>query len=346
MLPKTMKAAVVHEFGKPLKIEELAVRAPKAHEVLVKVVTAGVCHSDVHAANGEWPMKPKMPLVLGHEGLGYVAALGSDVKFLKEGDIVGVPWLNSACGRCFYCSSGKEPLCIQQDNSGYTVDGSYAEYVIADANYVARFPKNGFDFKEMAPILCAGVTVYKGLKETNINPSQWIGISGIGGLGHLAVQYAKTMGYKVAAIDVSDEKLALAKQMGADLTVNSDNQDPSAFLRKEIGGVHGMLVTAVANAAFGQAYGAVRPGGTMTLAGIPEGSLPLPIFDTILNAVTVKGTLVGTRADVQEAIDLALEGKVKTKVTGAKLEDINEILFNLKHGKITGRVVLEISDPL
>ncbi|KIC95954.1 alcohol dehydrogenase AdhP [Flavihumibacter solisilvae] len=346
MIPKTMKAAVIHEFGKPLKIEEVPVPKPKENEVLVKVVTCGVCHSDVHAANGEWAVKPELPLIPGHESIGYVAALGPYVKNLKEGDIVGVPWLNSTCGYCSYCSSGKEPLCTDQHNSGYTVNGGYAEYVIANANNVARFPKNGFDFKEMAPILCAGITVYKGLKATGISPGQWMGVSGIGGLGHLGVQYAKTMGFKVVAIDINDEKLELAKRVGADLTVNASKEDPAAFLKREVGGVHGMLVTAVENEAFGQAIGGIRPGGTMTMVGIPEGSVDVPILDSIMNEITVKGSLIGTREEMQEAIEIALQGKVKTVVTGAKLEDINEILPRLKKGKVEGRVVLEISEPL
>lgn len=345
MIPKTMKAAVVHDFGQKLQIEELKVKEPKDGEILVKVVTSGVCHTDLHAIDGDWPIKPKMPLVPGHEALGYVVALGKNVKNIKEGDVVGVPWLYSACGHCDHCLTGWETLCEEQQNGGYSVDGGFAEYVIANASYVGHLPSKGFDFRAMAPILCAGVTVYKGLKMTETRPGQWVAISGIGGLGHLAVQYAKAMGLNVAAIDVADDKLALAKKLGADLTVNAKEQDPAAFLKKQTGGMHGVLVTAVSSTAFGQAMGALRRGGTIALNGLPTGSMDLPIFDTVLNGITVRGSIVGSRQDLQEAIDFAVEGKVATTVTGAKLEDVNEVFDKMKQGKIDGRMVLEISEP-
>lgn len=215
MIPKKMKAAVLHAFGTPLQIEEVPVKEPGENQVLVKVITCGVCHTDLHACEGDWPVKPKLPLIPGHEAVGYVVALGHGVAHLKEGDIVGVPWLFSACGSCEYCITGWETLCASQQNGGYSVDGGFAEYVIADARYAARFPAN-INFTELAPITCAGVTVYKGLKETDTHPGDWVAISGIGGLGHLAVQYAKAMGLHVAAIDIADEKLALATRLGAD----------------------------------------------------------------------------------------------------------------------------------
>ncbi|WP_260852692.1 zinc-dependent alcohol dehydrogenase [Flavobacterium anhuiense] len=211
MLPKTMKAAVVREFGSLLKIEEVEVKRPGRNEILVKVIASGVCHTDLHAVDGDWPVKPKMPLIPGHEAVGYVAAVGQDVKNVKEGDAVGVPWLYSACGGCDHCITGWETLCESQQNGGYSVDGGFAEFVIADARYVGILPSN-VNFIEMAPILCAGVTVYKGLKETEVKPGEWVAISGIGGLGHVAVQYAKAMGMNVAAIDIGDDKLELAKK--------------------------------------------------------------------------------------------------------------------------------------
>lgn len=345
MIPKKMKAAVVHDFGQPLQIEELSVKEPRENEILVKVVTSGVCHTDLHAIDGDWPVKPKMPLVPGHEALGYVVALGPNVKNVKEGDVVGVPWLYSACGYCEHCLTGWETLCEEQQNGGYSVDGGFAEYVIANANYVGHLPSSGFNFREMAPILCAGVTVYKGLKMTDTRPGQWVAISGIGGLGHLAVQYAKAMGLNVAAIDVAQDKLDLAKSLGADLVVNAKEEDPAAYLKKEVGGMHGVLVTAVSSTAFGQALGALRRGGTISLNGLPVGDMDLPIFDTVLNGYTVRGSIVGTRQDLQEAIDFAVDGKVRATVTGTKLENVNEVFDKMKQGKIDGRMVLEIADP-
>jgi alcohol dehydrogenase, propanol-preferring len=343
MIPKKMKAAVVREFGQPLEIEEMPVKSPGKNQILVKVIASGVCHTDLHATDGDWPVKPKLPLIPGHEGIGYVVATGPDVTNVKEGDIVGVPWLYSACGCCDYCITGWETLCETQQNGGYSVDGSYAEYVLADARYVAHFPA-GTDMVAMAPILCAGVTVYKGIKETETKAGEWIAISGIGGLGHLAVQYAKAMGMQVAAIDVSNDKLELAKRLGADLAVNALEEDPGAFLKKETGGMHGVLVTAVSPIAFSQGISVLRRKGTLALNGLPPGSFDLPIFETVLNRYTVRGSIVGTRKDLNEAIGFALEGKVKSTVHTAKLEEINEVFGDMKDGKIEGRVVMKIAD--
>lgn len=344
MIPQKMKAAVIHQFGAPLQIEEVAVKMPHANQILVKVIACGVCHTDLHACNGDWPVKPKLPLIPGHEAIGYVVALGADVKDVKEGDIVGVPWLHSACGCCEFCITGWETLCGTQQNGGYSVDGGFAEYVLADPRYVAHFPK-GINFTEMAPIICAGVTVYKGLKETEVKPGEWVAISGAGGLGHLAVQYAKAMGMHVAAIDIADDKLGLAKSLGAELVVNAAQEDPGAFLQKATGGMHGVLVTAVSPIAFQQGISALRRKGTLALNGLPKGNFDLSIFDTVLNRYTVRGSIVGTRKDMQEAVAFAVEGKVKATVHAAKLEDINTVFDNMKKGLIDGRVVLEIAKP-
>jgi propanol-preferring alcohol dehydrogenase len=345
MLPKTMKAAVLHQFGGPLSIEAVSVPEPGENQILVKVITCGVCHTDLHACRGDWPVKPKIPLIPGHEAIGYVYALGKGVKQVAEGDIVGVPWLFSACGYCEYCYTGWETLCESQQNGGYSVDGGYAEYVIADARYVARFPKN-INFLEIAPIICAGVTVYKGLKETEVKPGEWIAISGVGGLGHLAIQYAKAMGMHVAAIDVADEKLELAKALGAEITVNAIEHDPGEILKHESGGMHGVLVTAVSPIAFKQGLAALRRKGTLSLVGLPPGSFELPIFDAVLNRLTVRGSIVGTRKDMQEAIEFAVEEKVKAKVHASKLENINSAFAELQKGDVDGRIVLEIGAPV
>lgn len=334
-----MKAAVVHAFGEPLRIEEVRVPTPEPDQVLVKIEASGVCHTDLHAADGDWPVKPSLPFIPGHEGVGYVSAVGSRVKHLKEGDRVGVPWLYTACGHCEYCQTGWETLCHEQKNTGYSINGSYAEYVVADPNYVGRLPDN-VAFDEIAPILCAGVTVYKGIRVTDTRPGQWIAISGVGGLGHVAVQYAVAMGLHVVAVDVSDDKLELARTLGAQLTVNAAKQDPAAVIQKEIGGAHGVLVTAVSRSAFAQALGMVRRGGTISLNGLPPGDFPLPIFSTVLNGITVRGSIVGTRRDLQESLDFAAEGKVRAHIHRDRLENINEIFAALKAGKVDGRIVL------
>jgi len=338
---KMMKAAVVRAFGEPLRIEDAPIPTPGEGQILVKIEACGVCHTDLHAAEGDWPVKPNPPFIPGHEGVGYVAEVGRGVKHVKTGDRVGIPWLHSACGHCTHCLGGWETLCTAQQNTGYSVNGGFAEYALADADYVGHLPSN-ISFTEIAPILCAGVTVYKGLKVTNTKPGDWVVISGVGGLGHMAVQYARVMGLNVVAVDVDDTKLALAGHLGAALTVNARDQDPAALIKREIGGAHGVLVTAVSPKAFSQALGMVRRGGTVSLNGLPPGDFPLPIFDMVLNGITVRGSIVGTRLDLQESLTFAAEGKVKAIVSTERLDNINDVFERMRRGAIEGRVVLDL----
>ncbi len=340
---QTMKAAVVREFGKPLCIEEVAIPEVTTGQVLVKVVASGVCHTDLHAADGDWPVKPTLPFIPGHEGVGFVAALGAGVKGIKEGDRVGVPWLHTACGHCEHCITGWETLCDGQQMTGYTVNGAYAEYVLADPGYIGQLPAN-VGFSEIAPVLCAGVTVYKGLKVLECKPGDWVAISGVGGLGHLAVQYAKAMGFHVVAVDIHEGQLQLAKELGADMVINAALQDPVKELQTALRGVHGVLVTAVSRSAFSQALGMLHKRGTMALVGLPPGDFALPIFDVMLNAKTVRGSIVGTRKDLQEALAFAGEGKVHTVFTEDRLERVNQVMDRMRAGEIQGRVVMRISD--
>jgi len=338
-----MKAAVVRAFGKPLVIEDVPVPVPGPGEILVKVKACGVCHTDLHAASGDWPVKPVPPFIPGHEAAGVVAALGPDVTDFKLGDAVGVAWLHDACMRCEYCETGWETLCEHQHNTGYSVNGGFAEYVVASAAFAARLPA-GVDFAAIAPILCAGVTTYKGLKETDARPGEWVVISGIGGLGQVAVQYAKAMGLKVVAIDIAEDKLKLARAAGADHAVNALSADAvESVLRDTGGGAHGVLVTAVSTAAFAQALKMVRRKGTVSLVGLPPGEFPTPIFDVVLKRITVRGSIVGTRRDLDEAIAFAADGKVRSEITKAPLADINAIFDRMKSGTIDGRMVLEMS---
>ncbi len=337
----TMLAAVVREFGAPLAIDELPLPVPGPGQVLVKLLTSGVCHTDLHAAEGDWPVKPSPPFVPGHEGVGTVVALGDGVQNLAEGDLVGNAWLWSACGACEYCRTGWETLCENQRNGGYAVDGSFGQCMLVDARFAARIPP-GADLVEVAPVLCAGVTVYKGLKVSECRPGQWMVISGIGGLGHVAVQYAIAMGMRVAAVDVADDKLELAKSYGAEVVVNATIQDPvPAILEGTGGGAHGVLVTAVHPAAFGQAINMARRGGTIVFVGLPPGDFPAPIFDIVLKGLTVRGSIVGTRQDMVEALDFYARGKIKPKCEARKLEEINDIFSEMHAGAIDGRVVIE-----
>jgi len=339
----TMRAAVVRSFTEPLTIEERPLPAPGPHEALVRVEYTGVCHTDLHAARGDWPVKPEPPFVPGHEGVGTVVAVGDRVTRVRVGDKVGNAWLASACGECEFCESGWETLCPDQKNSGYSVDGSFADHMLVDARYCPVIPQ-GADLAAVAPILCAGVTVYKGLKVTEARPGQWVLVSGIGGLGHVAVQYAVAMGMRVVAIDVDEAKLALAREHGAEVTVNADEGDAVAEItRRTGGGVHGALVTAVNGTAFPQAVAGLRRGGTVSLVGLPPESFPLDIVTTVLHGLTVRGSIVGTRRDMAEALDFFARGLVRPTFSLRPLEAVNEVLGEMERGEITGRVVLEVS---
>ena len=340
-IPKSMQAAVVEQFGEPLVIREVPVPQPGPGQALVEIEATGVCHTDVHAADGDWPIKPRLPFIPGHEGTGTVVALGAGVTHLNLGDRVGIAWLHSACGHCGYCLSGWETLCASQENSGYSVNGSFAEYALAQADYLGRIPE-GLSFVDAAPILCAGVTTYKGLKQTAARPGEWVVISGVGGLGHLAIQYAKAMGLHVAAVDLGPEKMALARRLGADIAVDARTTDAPVEIQKLIGGAHGVLVTAVSTVAFKQAIGMLRRGGTCVMNGLPPGEFPVSIFDMVLNGYTLRGSIVGTRLDLEEALQFAAEGKVKATIETLALDSVNETIDRLKAGKVNGRVVLGI----
>ena len=339
----TMKAAVVRAFGQPLAIEEVPIPEPGPGTIQVAIQASGVCHTDLHAAEGDWPVKPSPPFIPGHEGVGYVSAVGAGVKHIKEGDRVGVPWLHTACGHCVHCLGGWETLCESQLNTGYSVNGGFAEYALADPNFVGHLPDT-IGFVEAAPILCAGVTVYKGLKATDTKPGDWVVISGIGGLGHMAVQYARAMGLNVAAVDIDEAKLDLARRLGAAVTVNATEPDPAGTIKRETGGgAQGVLVTAVSPKAFEQALGMAGRGATVVLVGLPPGDFPLPIFDVVLGGITVRGSIVGTRLDLQESLDFARDGKVKATVGTVRLEDINAVFDEMRRGEIEGRIVLDLA---
>lgn len=339
-----MKAAVVRRFGEPLSIEDVPIPVPGRREVLVKIRHSGVCHTDLHAARGDWPVKPVLPFVPGHEGVGEIVACGADVTHLCEGDLVGIAWLHAACGHCDACLTGRETLCAEQQRTGYSVNGCFAEYALADAAYVAPIPP-GLDLAAAAPVLCAGVTTYKALKQSEVRPGQWVVISGVGGLGHLAIQYAHAMGMLVAAVDIAPDKLALARESGASVTVDASREDVVAAMQREIGGAHGVVVTAVSRQAFASAIRLLRPGGTCVLVGLPPGDFPTPIFETVLNAWTIRGSIVGTRFDLREALAFAAAGAVKPHVEPARIESINAIFERLEHGSVEGRVVLDLAAP-
>lgn len=339
-MSEQMRAAVVGQLGAALEVREVDLPTPGPVEALVKLETSGVCHTDLHAAQGDWPVKPSPPFIPGHEGYGTVVAVGPGVEHLDVGDKVGNAWLWSACGRCEYCRTGWETLCEHQRNGGYGVDGSFGAYMLVDADYAPRIP-DGADPLEVAPILCAGVTVYKGLKVTDTRPGQWVAISGVGGLGHVAVQYARAMGLRVVAVDVDEGKLELARRLGAEVAVDARAADAVEQVQQATGGAHGVLVTAVNPTAFSQAIGFARRGGTVVLVGLPPGEFGVPIFDVVLRGLTIRGSIVGTRQDMAEALDFYARGLITPTVEAADLGQINEVFARMRRGDIDGRVVID-----
>ncbi len=341
-----MRAAVVEQFGKSLVERERDIPSPKPGEILIRTEACGVCHTDVHAMRGDWPLKPTLPFIPGHEAIGRVTAVGAGVTNVKEGDRVGVPWLYSACGYCEHCLAGWETVCAEAQFGGYTRDGGFAEYLIADPSYVARIPP-GLSAQDAAPIICAGITTYKGIKETGARPGEWIAISGAGGLGHLAIQYAKVMGLQVCAVDVDDAKLAHAKSLGADLLINAKTADPATILKETTGGgAHGVLITAPSLAAFAEGVAMTRKRGTCVLVGLPPGTFPVPLFDVVTSCITIRGSFVGTRLDMAEALAFAAQGKVKADSELVPLASVNRVLDDLVGGAIASRVVLDFAPSL
>jgi propanol-preferring alcohol dehydrogenase len=334
-----MKAAVVQEFGQPLVIEDRPIPEPGPDQITVCMQASGLCHTDIHAANGDWPVKPTPPFVPGHEGVGTVHAVGAGVTRVSIGDVVAVPWLGYACGECKHCLTGWETLCLKQENSGYSVDGCDAEYFLAEAAFAARVPAGISPF-EAAPLTCAGVTTYKAVKVGNVRPADLVAISGIGGLGHLALQYAKIFGGTVAAIDITDEKLQLAKELGADIVIDARSEDPAAVLQSH-GGADVAIGLAVDDKSFATAYGGLRRGGRLVLVALPAaGTLSIPVFDTVLNGTSVIGSIVGTRADLADVFALHAQGRTRVSYETRELGSVNESIAEVLQGKAKARLVL------
>ena len=334
-----MKAAVVPEFGEPLVIEDRPIPEPGRGQITVRMEAAGLCHTDIHAANGDWPVKPTPPFVPGHEGVGTVHAIGAAVTGVEPGQRVAVPWLGYACGTCKHCLTGWETLCLRQRNTGYSVDGCYAEYFLAEAAFAASVP-DGVDSMEAAPLTCAGVTTYKAVKVGNVRPGDLVAVSGVGGLGHMAVQYAKIFGGTVAAVDVTDEKLQLAKDLGADIVIDARAEDPARVLQ-EHGGADVAIGLAVSDQSFAAAYAGLRRGGRLVLVALPAaGSLSIPVFDTVLNGTSVIGSIAGTRADLADVFALHALGRTRVIYETRPLDSVNKAIEDVLEGMARARIVL------
>jgi propanol-preferring alcohol dehydrogenase len=334
------RAAVVHEFCAALTIEDVPAAALDAGQVRVRVEATGLCHTDIHAAHGDWPVKPSPPFVPGHEGVGIVVELGAGVTEVALGDRVAMPWLGYACGTCEHCVSGWETLCVEQENMGYSIDGTFGEYAVAYGRYVVKVP-DGVDPFDAAPLTCAGVTTYKAVKVAGTRSSDLVAVFGVGGLGHLAIQYAAIAGGRVIAVDITDEKLALARELGAEFTVNAAKQDPVAAIQ-ELGGANQAIALAVAPSAFQQAYSSLRRGGTLVFVALPaENTVTIPIFETVLNGITLVGSIVGTRSDLREVFELHAAGRTTVIREVRPLSTVNESIAEVLAGTVPARIVFE-----
>ena len=336
---ETMRAVVVHSFDAAPRVEEVAKPVAGPDEIVVKIEASGLCHTDIHAAHGDWPVKPKLPFTPGHEGVGIVETIGEGVTEVAIGDRVALPWLGYACGTCDYCVSGWETLCESQLNTGYSIDGGFAEYAKAFARYVVKVPE-GIDPFDAAPLTCAGVTTYKAVKVSRAKPADLVAIWGVGGLGHLALQYARISGAAVVAVDLFEDKLELARELGAEFAINASEEDPVAAI-KQLGGADAAVVLAVAPKAFEQAFASLRRGGTMSLVALPaENKMELPIFETVLNGITVAGSIVGTRLELREVFELHAAGKTRVIREERPLDEAHNAMEDVLRGDVPARIVL------
>jgi alcohol dehydrogenase, propanol-preferring len=336
-----MKAAVVTDFQAPLEIQDLPIPQPGPGEVLVRMETSGLCHTDIHAAHGDWPVKPTPPFIPGHEGVGIVEELGTGVTARSVGDRVAIAWLGYACGECRHCIGGWETLCESQQNSGYSVNGTFAEYALVPAAFATPVPDQ-VSSRDAAPLTCAGVTTYKAIRVARVAPAETVAIFGVGGLGHLAVQYARIVGAIVIGIDVEDNKLSMATELGADHVVNAAAVDPVEAIQA-LGGADVAVVLAASPTVFDQAYRSLRRGGRLVCVALPadDAALSLPIFDTVINGKTVIGSIVGTRNDLADVFNLHAAGRTKVIAVDRKIDEVNGSIDDVLAGKVPARVVFQ-----
>jgi propanol-preferring alcohol dehydrogenase len=338
-----MRAAVLREFKTPLVLEEIDRPQLGNGEVLVQVEACGVCHSDLHVADGDWKQFAgitKRPLVLGHEVAGRVVQIGNDVRDIKVGDRVGVAWIHWTCGECDFCREGNENLCSKQKITGLTVDGGFAEFVKAPASHVVKIPDN-LTSVEAAPLFCAGVTVYRALKQARITPGQRLAVFGVGGLGHIAIQIGRELGAEVTAVDVTEDKLEFARSLGAARTLNAATDPVVKEMRKK-GSAHVVLVTSGSKAAYDMAFYCVRPTGLLLVVGLPANEISFPAIMMAGGEVRIQASAVGTRQDLHEILAMAAAGKVHCQVATRPLAQANDVLEEMRAGKIAGRIVLKM----
>ncbi|PWN50398.1 GroES-like protein [Violaceomyces palustris] len=347
-VPGQHKAAIFDKKGGPVSVRTVPVARELKHgEALVRVIYSGVCHTDLHAMLGDWPLDNKLPLVGGHEGAGVVVALGEGAEeFVKIGDRVGIKWIADSCLKCDFCRRGFEPNCPEAQCSGFTVDGSFQQYAVSYARHLSPIP-DSLPLDQAAPILCAGVTVYKALKEAQLTPGQFVAIPGAGGgLGHLAVQYAVAAGYRVIAIDTGNDKRALAEKLGAETFIDfKTTKNLVEEIKQASGGLgpHAAVVAASGAAAYEQALDYIRSRGTLVAVGLPGGTdIKANVFFTVFRSLRIVGSYVGNRQDAVEALDIAARGKVRTSFKTLGLSELPKVYEDMNSGKIAGRIVLDI----
>jgi propanol-preferring alcohol dehydrogenase len=348
-IPEKQWAQVVEKKGGPPVYKEIPVPKPGPDEVLLKIKYSGVCHTDLHAMKGDWPLPLKMPLIGGHEGAGIVVAKGELAEGVEIGDHAGIKWLNGSCLACEYCKTSDEPLCANPQLSGYTVDGTFQQYAIGKAAHVTILPKD-LPLDGIAPILCAGLTVYKGLKESNARPGQTVAIVGAGGgLGVMAQQYAKAMGLRVISIDGGDEKRQVCEKLDSeayiDFTKSKDLVSDVKAATPEGLGAHAVILLAVSEKPFQQAVEYARPRGTIVAIGMPANAfLKASVFETVVKMINIKGSYVGNRQDATEAVDFYARGLIKAPFKTVPLEELPKVFELMEQGKIAGRYVLQMPE--
>ncbi|RAL03253.1 uncharacterized protein BO80DRAFT_462967 [Aspergillus ibericus CBS 121593] len=347
-LPPTQWAHVFKTRGQTIELKQIPVGTPGPDEVLVQMEYSGVCHTDLHAWKGDFPPTPKPDLVGGHEGVGLVAAIGSQVHGLRIGDTVGIQWINRTCGVCEFCSTGNQPLCPKLQLSGYMVDGTFQQYCICKADNAVRIPP-GISLEAAAPVLCAGITVYKALKESNVQPGQIIAIVGAGGgLGSLAVQYAKACGHKVLALSSGSAKGHMCLyDLGADYFV--DYKSPNvAEEAKHVtgGGPHAAMIVSSVEEPFHRATQYIRPGGTIVAVGLPPGKISTDLFSMVTQKISIKGSYVGNRQETEEALAILIRAGFSVQYDVVDFAELPNIYDLMEKGQMQGRKVLKIGKTL
>ncbi|KAL0490311.1 alcohol dehydrogenase [Acrasis kona] len=348
-VPKEQVAALFSELGNPGKItfEKRVVPEPNVHQIIVNIKYTGVCHTDLHTLRGEWPRNVQVPWIGGHEGAGIVVKVGSAVSEVEVGDAVGIKWINSTCNNCEFCMASHESNCQSATYTGFTVDGTFQQYAATSGRYVTKIPKN-VSLEDAAPIMCAGVTVYRALKEANVRVGEWVVLPGAGGgLGHLAVQYARAMGLRVLGIDTGDDKEKLVKQLGAEVFIDYIKcknvvEQVKMFTN---GGPHATLVLSTSSESYNQAIQWSRPRSTLVTVSLPPNAkLNADIFSLTVKSLRIVGSYVGNRLDAVEALDYVARGLVKPHYKILPFRDLPKVFEQMSEAKVTGRIVLKMDE--